>query len=68
MFFFALLAKKYLFYWVGKPIEIDLNLRHFFRHLNRLKIFKKIDLNWFKMDLSEIPMDFNESENPSKSI
>ena len=56
-----------------KSIEIDLN--RFFRHLNRFKIFKKIDLNRFKMDLSEIlmdlseiPMDFSESENPSKSI
>ena len=46
-----------------------------FRHLNRFKIFKKIDLDRFKMDLSEIlmdlseiPMDFSESENPSKSI
>ena len=46
-----------------------------FRHLNRFKIFKKIDLNWFEMglsetlmDLSEIWMDLSESENPSKSI
>ena len=38
-------------------------------------MFKKIDLNRFKMDLSEIlidlseiRMDFSESENPSKSI
>ena len=45
------------------------------RHLNRFKIFKKIDLNQFKMDLSEILMDLSEirmdireSENPSKSI
>ena len=72
MFFFAVLAKK-IDFSVSNSIEIDLNL--FFRHLNWFKIFKKIDLNRFKMDLSEIlmdlseiRMDFSESKNPSKSI
>ena len=67
-----MLAKN-RFYCVGKSIEIDLN--RFLRHLNRFKIFKKIELNRFKMDLSEtlmglieIRMDFSQSENPSKSI
>ena len=33
-----------------------------------LKFGKKIDLNRYKIDLSEIRMDFSESDNPSKSI
>ena len=71
--FFSPCLQKNRFECVGKSIEVDLN--QFFRHLNWFEIFKKIDLNRFKMDLSEIlmdlskiRMDFSESKNPSKSI
>ena len=63
--FFALLAKKMSL--VSLKIHAN-QFKSILGHLNQPKTFKKIDLNLFKMNLSETRMDFSESENPSKSI
>ena len=59
--FFAVFAKKIGFDVSENPSQstkVD-----FFKHLNQFKLFKKIVFNRIKMDLSEICMDFSESEN-----